>query len=142
LTYTASSIIIKTQTSFKAFTPERKEAMTNNQIIFMKSQELAKEGIIQYTGRVFNAKTADGQTVEVKETEAIHTFMDWKKAGFMVKKGSKAVAKFTIWNFTSKATKAVREAMEKEGKEAPENPHYYMKEAAFFSASQVQPIEA
>lgn len=116
--------------------------MTNNQIIFIKSQELAEAGIINYTGRVFKAKTADGQTIDVKETEAIHTFMDWKKAGYMVKKGSKAVAKFTIWNFTSKANKEAREAAEKEGKEAVENPHYYMKEAAFFSASQVQPIEA
>lgn len=116
--------------------------MTNNQIIFSEAQKLAEAGIIGYTGRVFQAKTADGQTIEVKETEAIHTFMDWKKAGYMVKKGSKAVAKFTIWNFTDKANKADREAAEKEGKEAAANPHYYMKEAAFFAASQVQPIEA
>ena len=108
--------------------------MTNNQIIFSEAQKLAEAGIIGYTGRVFQAKTADGQTIEVKETEAIHTFMDWKKAGYMVKKGSKAVAKFTIWNFTDKANKADREAAA--------NPHYYMKEAAFFAASQVQPIEA
>lgn len=116
--------------------------MTNNQIIFMKEQELAEAGIIAYTGRVFKAKTADGQTIEVKETEAIHTFLDWKKAGYMVQKGQKAIAKFTIWNFTDKASKAAREAAEQEGKEAPENPRYYMKEACFFSQSQVQPIEA
>ena len=108
----------------------------------MQSQKLAEDGIINYTGRVFKAQTADGQTIDVKETEAIHTFMDWKKAGYMVKKGSKAVAKFTIWNFTDKASKAALEAAEKEGREVSDNPHYYMKEAAFFSASQVQPIEA
>ena len=45
--------------------------MTNNQIIFSEAQKLAEAGIISYTGRVFQAKTADGQTIEVKETEAI-----------------------------------------------------------------------
>lgn len=52
-----------------------------------------------------------------------------------------AIAKFTIWMFTNKPSKAAKVAAEAEGKEAEADPHYYMKEAAFFSASQVAPAE-
>ena len=115
--------------------------MTNNQTIFMESQKLAKEGKIAYTGRVilFNVGGVD---MEYKETEAIHTFLDWKNAGYMVKKGEKAIAKFAIWNYTEKASKAKKEAMEKAGDDPDKKmPHYYMKEAAFFSQSQVKKLD-
>jgi len=116
--------------------------MTNAQIIFEQSQKLAEDGKIQYTGRVFKGHAADGAEVEIKETEPIHTFAEWKKAGFIVKKGQHAVAKFTIWMFTDKPTKAAQEAAETAGKEPDADPHYYMKTAAFFSASQVEKITA
>ena len=115
--------------------------MTNAQIVFMKEQELAEAGTIAYTGKTI-VMVMNGVPAQFKETEKIHTFMEWKKAGYMVQKGQKAIAKFTIWNFTdkpSKTTKALREAAEKDPDAA--DPHYYMKEAAFFSASQVAPIE-
>lgn len=116
--------------------------MKNNDIIFMESQRLAKDGIINYTGRVFRAQMADGSEVEVKETEAIHTFAEWKKAGYKVIKGQHAIAKFAIWMYTDKPRRATVEARETAGEdaEAPD-PHYYMKESAFFSASQVQPMD-
>ena len=115
--------------------------MTNAMIIFNQSQELAEAGKIAYTGRNI-VMILDGAPVQVKETEPIHTFAEWKRAGFIVKKGQKAVARFGIWNFTdkpTKATKAAREAAEKDP-EAPD-PHYYIKEACFFSQSQVEAIE-
>ena len=114
--------------------------MTNAQIVFLEAQKLAENGTIAYTGRTVIVTLKDGSAGEFKETEAIHTFLEWKKAGFKIKKGQKAVARFAIWNFTdkpSKATKAAREAAGKEDIEAAD-PHYYMKEACFFSQSQVE----
>lgn len=116
--------------------------MTNNQIIFAAEQELAEAGVIKYTGRVLKMTTPEGLEVEIQETEALHTYKEWQQLGYQVQKGQKAITKITIWNFTNKASKAVREAAEKEGKEAPATAHYYMKESAFFSASQVEPIKA
>jgi len=110
--------------------------MTNNQIIFEQSQILAEAGKIQYTGRVFKAIDGDGNPCEVKETEEIHTFADWKARGYFVKKGEKAIASFPIWNFTSKPSKKAREAAAAEGKEISDDPHYYMKEAYFFTMNQ------
>lgn len=117
--------------------------MTNNMILFNASQELAENGVIAYTGRTMAYTLPDGSVIEAKETEAIHTFLEWKKAGYMVQKGQKAVAKIAIWNFTDKPSKVTKKIREEAGKD-PEaaDPHYYMKEAAFFSASQVAPIES
>lgn len=115
--------------------------MTNNQIIFSMEQQLAEEGKIKYTGRVMKATTPEGEEIEIKETESLHTYKEWQSLGFQVKKGQKAIAKFTIWNFTNKPSKAVREAAEKEGKEVTTTGHYYMKESSFFSDSQVEPIK-
>lgn len=110
--------------------------MTNNQIIFEESQKLAEAGKIQYTGRVFKAVDGDGNPCEVKETEEIHTFADWKARGYFVKKGEKAVASFPIWNFTNKPNKARREAAAENGEEINADPHYYMKNAYFFTINQ------
>lgn len=114
--------------------------MTNQMIIFQQSQDLAENGVIAYTGRTI-VMVIDGMPAQVKETEAIHTFAEWKKAGFIVKKGQKAIARFAIWNYTdkpSKATKAAREQLNKDPDEA--DPHYYLKEACFFSQSQVEAL--
>ena len=117
--------------------------MTNNQIIFSASQELAEQGLIKYTGKVFKGVDGEGNEVEIKETEEIHTYKEWQFLGMQVQKGQKAVAKITIWMFTNKPSKAALAAAAAAGKEeVNEDPHYYMKEAAFFSASQVAAIEA
>lgn len=116
--------------------------MTNAQIIFNEAQELAKEGLIKYTGNIIKGKTIEGEEVEIKETEEIHTYKEWQNLGMQVQKGQKAVAKFTIWMFTDKPSKAALAAAAAAGKEEVDaDPHYYMKEAAFFSASQVAPAE-
>lgn len=116
--------------------------MTNAMIIMNAAQELAENGAIAYTGKTLIVSLPDGSQTAIKETEPIHTFLEWKKAGFMVKKGQKAIAKISIWNFTDKASKATMAAREAAGMDTEKpDPHYYMKEAAFFSASQVAPIE-
>ena len=129
--------------------------MTNAQIIFMQSQELAEEGKIKYTGKIFKAVNEAGEEIEIKETEEIHTYKEWQNLGQQVQKGQKAVAKFTIWMYTSKSKKLTKEDADsineiminsdgskaQEGDEVQTKGHYYMKEAAFFSASQVAPAE-
>lgn len=61
-------------------------------------------------------------------TEEVHTFQRWKSMGFVVKKGEKAVFKTAIW-------KAVEKKQEEESELK-----IFMKNAAFFKASQVQPL--
>lgn len=97
--------------------------MTNQEIITRQTLALIEAGIIG-------------------ANEQIHTFADWKNSGYIVKKGSKAVAKFTIWKYSDKPSKAQIEARKAAGsdEEAP-SPHYFMTNAAFFSSSQVEKIE-
>lgn len=104
--------------------------MTNRQIIFERSQHLAKEGIIQYTGRALKVTFEDGHEMIVEETEAIHTYQAWKELGFQVQKGQRAVDKFTIWKHV---TRKNPETGEETGK-------MILKTAAFFSQSQVEAI--
>lgn len=120
--------------------------MTNYQIILNESIRLMNEGIIGTTGRKITVEhekvNEDGEKEVVKEIidepEEIHTFADWKSRGYFVQKGQKAKAKFMIWNFTNKASKRVIEARKAAGKEDEESPdpHYYMKEAYFFTKDQ------
>lgn len=66
--------------------------------------------------------------------EEIHTFAEWKRLGFSVKKGEKAKYKIAIWN---KSTKN-----KKEDEEQEDNSYFYTKVAAFFSMDQVKLIDA
>jgi hypothetical protein len=102
---------------------QEEKNMTNLEIITNATLSLIEAGVIG-------------------ENEQIHTFADWKNSGYMVKKGSKAVAQFQIWRYTDKPGKAkqlIREAAG-EDQEKPD-PHYYMTKASFFSTSQVEKIK-
>lgn len=120
--------------------------MTNNQIIFNERMNLLEAGILHSTGRKMRCCYTDdnGEVSEmvVDEPEDLHTFKEWKDRGYMVQKGQKAIARFTIWNYTSMASKAARGAAEAEGKDPADDPHFYMKEACFFAAHQVKRIDA
>lgn len=105
--------------------------MTNQMIIMMNQVELAKEGILDYTGRIIDVKMPDDSVMSFKEVEEIHTFQKWKSMGFQVQKGEKAVAQFMIWKHVSKKNK---ETDEDESK-------MFMKKASFFKRSQVKEIE-
>ena len=106
--------------------------MTNKQIIFAEEQNLAEQGKIKYTGRTVVFRGMDGEPVEFKETEQIHTFAAWKELGYVVKKGQKAVAKFPIWKYVSKKNEETNE----------EDSKMFLKVATFFSSSQVEEIKA
>lgn len=64
-------------------------------------------------------------------TEECHTYNYWKRAGYQVQKGSKALFKARIWKH---ATKHIEETDEDESR-------MFMKTASFFGASQVAPVD-
>ena len=69
----------------------------------------------------------------------IHTFAEWKRMGYSVKKGQHAALTCQLWKYTDKPGKAAREAAEADGKDAPEtDPHFYMTKAHLFHALQVE----
>lgn len=110
-------------------------AMTNAMILLIKTQELAEEGKLKYTGQVFKAVDAEGKEVEFKEVEPIHTFNGWKKRGYCVKKGQKSDIKFQIWHWSKKKPKDMNE------EEAVERGYCYMRTASWFRFDQVERIE-
>ena len=112
--------------------------MTNAEIIFAAEQSLAEQGIIKYTGRTFEGKDGEGNTVILRETEAIHTFQKWKEMGYSVRKGEKAVAKVRIWKHTGRKIEDIETS---EGtRQMVDKGHMFMKTAAFFSSAQVQAL--
>ena len=105
--------------------------MTNEQIIFNESIELMKNGKIGTTGKQLEVEDENGNKMMINEPEDIHTFQAWKKLGYCVKKGEKAVSQFNIWKCVSKETENI-DGMTEEQK------RMFMKKASFFSTSQVQ----
>lgn len=94
--------------------------MTNAEIIFRESMELVKEGKLELVNEL---------------PEPIHTFAKWKSLGYQVRKGEKAIAKITIWKYTSKKTE------DEDGNEI-ENGRCFPKVSAFFKSSQVEKVTA
>lgn len=111
--------------------------MTNAQIIFNESQRLADEGKIGYTGKEIKVINLEGEEVTMKEVEPIHTYQTWKKLGFQVKKGQKAIDSFPIWKHVNKK---VEVETEDGNKELVDRGTMFMKLSAFFSFSQVEKI--
>ena len=106
--------------------------MTNQMIIMQQQDELAKAGILNYTGREIEVTLPDESVIVFKEVEEIHTYARWKELGYQVQKGEKAVAQFLIWKHTSRKNKETDE----------EEARMFMKKASFFKQSQVAKIEA
>ena len=105
--------------------------MTNEQIIFSNRMELMKAGIIGTTGKNIVIECEDGQKSLVKEPEQIHTYMEWKRRGYLVRHGEKAVSTFSIWKCSRP----------KEGEEGDKKEKMFLKQAFFFKESQVEPLE-
>lgn len=104
--------------------------MKNEIIILDAKQKLAEKGLIKYTGRTLMIELMDGSEYTFKETEQIHTFMEWKRLGYKVKKGSKAITKLQIWVPTVK-----------ENEDGIKTTKFWLKNSAFFSESQVESVE-
>lgn len=133
--------------------------MTNNEIIFetvranFTPAQLAELVAATYTAEQIAARRA-GVEITVAEgsdetpdavfhamlaADQFHTFAEWKRMGYSVKKGAKSAITCQLWKYTDKPGKAAREAAEAAGKDAPEtDPHFYMAKAHLFHALQVE----
>lgn len=114
--------------------------MTNAQIIFNNSLTLMENGILSGSGTfaTMECVKADG-TKEIKTVELpeqIHTFAAWKASGYIVKKGEKAIASFSIWKY--KAHKHADD--ESDEQKAIETGDMFLTKAFFFKASQVEKL--
>ena len=133
------------------------KGMTNNQIIMNEAAKLAPATLHaiatahhtpeQIAAMAANAVTTDEngdeQPATIADVEIIlaaaelHTFDHWKKEGKSVKKGETHLIECYLWKYTTRPSKAQREAAEAEGKEAAPAPHFYPTKSHLFSCLQV-----
>ena len=121
--------------------------MTNNEIIFetvranFTPAQLAELVAATYTAEQIAARRA-GVKITVAEgsdetpdavfhamlaADTFHTFAEWKRMGYSVKKGQHAALVCNLWKYTDKPGKAAKEAAAAAGQDAPEtDPHFYM----------------
>lgn len=99
--------------------------MTNMAIIEMNKALLFADGILK--------ANEDG------EIQEIHTYQAWKKLGYQVRKGEKAVAKFAVWKYM--VGKKEEDADDSDSTETKKRGRMYMKMSAFFTDEQVDRIE-
>lgn len=136
--------------------------MTNNQIIRNEAARLSAEQLHEIAAKNHTAAQIaalvaqivvtdkDGAehpgTIEDAElyfaADELHTFNEWKRLGKQVKKGETALIHCHLWQFTTKPSKAQREAAEAEGKEAAPAPHFYPTKSYLFSCLQVEDAKA
>lgn len=133
--------------------------MTNNEIIFetvrssftpaqlaelvsathTAEQIAARRANLTITVDENSADTAEDIFAATLAAEMFHTFAEWKRMGYSVKKGQHAAITCQLWKYTDKPGKAAREAAAAAGQDAPESdPHFYLAKAHLFHALQVE----
>ena len=117
--------------------------MTNEEIIFVNSIELMKNGVIKGTGKFLTRKLSDGTEIQIEQPEEIHTFNGWKERGFSVKKGEHAKAKFDIYKCRVSSEKIpIKDENGEPEEKSFDVKHMFRKTAFWFTAEQVEPIKA
>lgn len=134
------------------------KGMSNNQIIQNEAARLAPATLHAIATAHHTAAQIEALAAQITVTEddgtqhpgtthdaeiiltasELHTFDYWKKEGKSVKLHEKALIECYLWKYTTKPSKAQREAAEAEGKEAAPDPHYYPTKSHLFSCLQVQ----
>lgn len=133
--------------------------MTNNEIIFeavkssFSAAQLSELVNATYSPDLIAARrdatkiavadgsdeTPDGIFYAALAAETFHTFAEWKRMGYSVKKGQHAALVCDLWKYTDKPGRAAREAAAEAGDDAPESdPHFYKQKSHLFHALQVQ----
>lgn len=117
--------------------------MTNTQIILNNSIALMKAGVLRPTTEmmVLTYENENGEKIAEKMPvpEVIHTFAEWKRLGYQVKKGSKAKASFPIWKYCTRRNQESEENTDSDVN--TESGRCYMNKAFWFTFDQVQPIQ-
>lgn len=93
--------------------------MTNFQIIEQAKKKLVADGKIQ-------------------AEDEIHTYKHWKKLGYQVFRGEKAITSLNIWQYFQKASQGLDDD---EGEQKQPEGKMRLKKAYFFSSKQVFQIE-
>ena len=134
------------------------KGMSNNQIILSEAEKLAPATLHAIATAHHTAAQIEALAAQITVTEddgtqhpgtthdaeimlaasELHTFDYWKKEGKSVKLHEKALIECYLWKYTTKPSKAQREAAEAEGKEAAPDPHYYPTKSHLFSCLQVE----
>lgn len=134
------------------------KGMSNNQIIQNEAEKLAPATLHAIATAHHTAAQIEALAAQITVTEddgtqhpgtthdaeimlaasELHTFDYWKKEGKSVKLHEKALIECYLWKYTTKPSKAQREAAEAEGKEAAPDPHYYPTKSHLFSCLQVE----
>lgn len=134
------------------------KGMSNNQIILSEAEKLAPAILHAIATAHHTAAQIEALAAQITVTEddgtqhpgtthdaeimlaasELHTFDYWKKEGKSVKLHEKALIECYLWKYTTKPSKAQREAAEAKGKEAAPDPHYYPTKSHLFSCLQVQ----
>lgn len=79
----------------------------------------------------------------IGKDEEIHTYEFWKRYGLQVKRGEKAVARFSIWKKSNK--EKIVEIETEDGEKTAQKidtGRYFLKESCFFSSNQVEKASA
>lgn len=138
------------------------KGMSNNQIILSEAEKLAPATLHAIATAHHTAAQIEALAAQITVTEddgtqhpgtthdaeimlaasELHTFDYWKKEGKSVKLHEKALIECYLWKYTTKPSKAQREAAEAEGKEAAPDPHYYPTKSYLFSCLQVEDAKA
>lgn len=120
-----------------SFTPDQLAALVD--AVYPADQLATRRANVNVTIPEGSDETPESAFNALLAADCFHTFAEWKRLGYSVKKGEKAALTCMLWKYTDKPGKAAREAAAAAGKDAPESdPHFYMSKAHLFHALQVQ----
>lgn len=122
-----------------AFTPAQLDQLVA--ATYTEEQLLSRRGSVTITTDSESGENPEDILTALLAAETFHTFAEWKRMGYAVKKGQHAALVCNLWKYTEKPGKAVREAAASAGQDAPESdPHFYMTRSHLFSRLQVEGI--
>ena len=102
-------------------------------------QIAARRAGVKITVAEGSDETPDAVFHAMLAADTFHTFAEWKRMGYSVKKGQHAALVCNLWKYTDKPGKAAKEAAAAAGQDAPEtDPHFYMAKSHLFNALQVE----
>ena len=106
---------------------------------YTAEQIAARRAGVKITVAEGSDETPDAVFHAMLAADTFHTFAEWKRMGYSVKKGQHAALVCNLWKYTDKPGKAAKEAAAAAGQDAPEtDPHFYMAKSHLFNALQVE----
>lgn len=132
---TNNEIIYNTVTA--SFTPAQLSDLVT--ATYTAAQRAAYASRITVTLSPESTETPEQIITAQMAAESFHTFQEWKRLGYSVKKGQHAALTCQLWRYTDKPGKAAQEAATAAGADPQEaDPHFYRTKAHLFHALQVE----